>query len=54
MEPGTGNYIENVAIDVLAETMGDAIQKAKFLVPGKKVYSVRQCIEHFENQCARQ
>jgi hypothetical protein len=53
VEPGTGNFIENAIIDVLALNEGEAIKRAKSLVT-KANYIVREVIEHIDGQpCGR-
>ena len=53
VEPGTGNYVDNTAVDVLADNEDEAIEKAKGLV-SKPNYCVRTIIEHLSGQpCSR-
>ena len=53
IEPGTGNYVDNTIIDVLADGEPEAISKAKSMVR-KKAYRVQMIIEHLDGQpCAK-
>jgi len=51
IEAGTGNYVDNVVIDLIASSSEEALVRARQLVPGKHGYCVRNLIEHFDSQC---
>ncbi len=51
IEEGTGNYINNVIIDLIDITSEEAIKRAKEIVKGKKGYCIRSVIEHFDGMC---
>ena len=46
IEPGTGNHLDNVILDIFALSAVEALARAKVLVPGKNEYCVRSVIEH--------
>jgi hypothetical protein len=49
VESGTGNYIDNVIIDIISDSEELALDRAKQLVE-KPYYTVRSVIEHFNDQ----
>lgn len=51
IEPGSGNYLDNVIVEVFAESSAEALRKAESLVPHKPYYCVRSVIEHMEGAC---
>lgn len=53
IEAGTGNYIDNVVLDLISPSPEHALQRAKTLAPKKGGYCVRSIIEHFEGACTR-
>ena len=53
IEPGTGNYVENVTIDLIVESAEEALAEARMLAPDKAIYTLRQVIEHFNGQSCR-
>ena len=53
VEPQTGNFINNVTLDLLAKSEAEALKRASTLVK-KPNYCVRGVIEHFDGQpCGR-
>lgn len=51
IEPDTGNYINNVVLDLISDSSEKAVARARGLVPDKPGYCVRSVIEHFDEQC---
>lgn len=51
IEPGSGNYINNVVVDLIAESTLEALKRAEGMIPGKGGYCVRSVIQHFDSQC---
>jgi len=53
IEAGTGNYIDNVVVDILATSEEEALIRASTLVR-KPSYCIRSVIEHFNGwPCGR-
>lgn len=53
IEPGSGNYLDNVTLDLFAKSEDEAIKRAISLVE-KPYYCVRNVIEHLDGQpCGR-
>jgi hypothetical protein len=52
VEPGTGNFINNTTLDLIAESSEDALLRAaKFVKKPEGNYCVRSVIEHYDGQC---
>ena len=45
-----GQCVDNVTLDLLAETQGQALERAAALVPGRK-YRINSVIEHRDRGC---
>lgn len=52
IEPDSGNYINNVILDLIVESHSEAMLRAHILVPDKPGYCIRSVIEHFDGQCS--
>lgn len=50
VEAGTGNYIDNAIIDLVAVTSEEAEARARGLIK-KNIYTIRQIIEHIGERC---
>ena len=49
-DPYSGNCKNNTTLDLIAESVPDAIERAQELFPGK-LYRVHSIIEHFDGVC---
>ena len=47
--PTGDNYIGITYVDVLAESMEEAVKRAKKLVPGRNHYWLNNCVEHHDD-----
>lgn len=50
IEQGTGNFMENTIIDLVAASTEEALARARGLVK-KNVYVLRQIVEHLDGAC---
>ena len=53
IEEGTGNFINNVSLDLVCKDSTEALERSRRLVPGKGHYAIRQIIEHLPGECSR-
>ena len=50
IEPGTGNYLDNTQLDLIAPTADEALARAHDLLPTKPNLRVHSVIEHLDGQ----
>lgn len=51
IEQGTGNFMENTILDLMAVTTEEALARARGLIK-KNIYVVRQVVEHLDGACS--